>query len=168
MEERETPGVIRLFVYMVAAAGLAGGLNGWISATGAMDWANTLDTPAWTPPSMVIGLVWSGLFQLMAIALWICERRGRQGRRWLAAIFILAQIAASVMWVCVFFGERSIAGGFIATALGWTLSVFSLWAVGRCCRTAGVMMWLVFAWLGAGLVLSFQTLALNAPTGVGL
>jgi len=153
---------------MVLAAGLAGGLNGWIFSSGAIAWSSLLEEPSWAPPGSVIGGVWIALFQFKAIALWMCERLGRQGRRWLAALFLLAQFGASVLWVCAYFGARNVANGFTFTLLAWVLCVFTLWAVGRCSRAAGVLLWPLFAWLSFAIALSYTTMALNPSAGMGL
>ena len=165
MEDRQSPSLGRLFLYKILAAGLAGGLNGWIFTTGATDWAGSLDTPAWAPPGLVIGIVWVILFQMMAIALWTVDRLGHAGRRWLAMLFILAQFTVSVSWVCAYFGARSVANGFIFTLAAWVLCLFTLWAVGRAHKGSTILIWPMLIWLSFAGALSFEIMSLNAATG---
>jgi tryptophan-rich sensory protein len=153
---------------MVLAAGLAGGLNGWIFSSGAVAWSSLLEEPRWAPPGSVIGGAWIALFQLKAIALWMVERLGRPGRRWLAALFILAQFGMSVLWVCAYFGLRDVTNGFVFTLLAWVLAVFTIWATGRASRGAGVLLWPMLGWLSFAIALSYTIMALNPTIPSGL
>ncbi len=55
--------------YGAAAAGQ------WATSRSLRDWYPALKKPAWTPPGRVIGAVWTVLYGLMGLSLWLDWRR---------------------------------------------------------------------------------------------
>lgn len=162
-EKRHGPGVITLLVYLIGAASLAGGLSGWLHATGAMEWARTLDAPNWAPSFALMNII--GLFIpiFIIIALWIAQRSGRDGMRLLCTLLIALLLAGMAMQICVFFGSRDPALGFLAAMAMWVYALFATGIVGRASSPAGVLLWVPFGWLTLLLVLGFELMRLNAP-----
>jgi tryptophan-rich sensory protein len=160
-DKRHGPGVITLLVYLVGAASLSGGLSGWLHATGGMDWASTLTAPNWAPGFGLVNLV--GLFipAFAVIALWIMQRNGRDGMRLLCSLLIALLLAGMATQICVFFGLRDPALGFLVAMAMWVYTLFAAGIVGRASSAAGVLLWIPFAWVTAMLVLGFEFMRLN-------
>ena len=68
-------------------------------------WYAELVRPSWTPPNWVFGPVWSLLYTLMAVAMWLVWRRG--GQSWAnvrpAAVWFAIQLGLNFLWTPVFF-----------------------------------------------------------------
>ncbi len=105
-------GLLILCVGGGAAIGIAtaGGVNGWY---------NTLKQPAWTPPNQVFGPVWTLLYSMMAVAMWLVWRGSGQKWRYVrpAATCFAVQMALNFLWTPVFFQWHQI---------GWALLVILL------------------------------------------
>lgn len=170
MDEKRSPGVMTLLVYLIAAASLAGGLSGWIHATGAFAWLTGLQAPHWTPGYSLLNLI--GLFipMLLVIALWIVQRAGRDGTRWVATGLVVLFLAGMTAQIWIFFSLRDVSLGFVAALAMWIYALFATWYVERSCRPAGVLLWLPFAWQGFLAIIGFELMRLNTggPLTVGL
>ncbi|WP_291843552.1 tryptophan-rich sensory protein [Maricaulis sp.] len=161
-EKRHGPGVITLLVYLVGAASLAGGLSGWIHATGAMDWAKGLEAPNWAPSFDLMNILGLLVPKFVVIALWIVQRSGKDGMRLLSALLIALLLAGMSTQICIFFGMRDPALGFLAAMAMWVYALFATGIVGRASTAAGVLLWVPFAWLTTLLVFGFELMRLNA------
>lgn len=162
MDEQDRPTVVRLLFYMIVAAGLAGGIAGWIGSSGALEWMAGLELPSWKPQFTVTIVVWSVLLQLTAIGLWISQRSGRDGLRFISTFLIIGLIAVLCARVCIYFGSRDVMIGFLASLASWIYALFAVGIAGRCSKATGFLMWPLFAWLTYGLALSFEIMRLNA------
>ncbi|MBI4813155.1 MAG: tryptophan-rich sensory protein, partial [Methanobacterium sp.] len=81
-------------------------------------WYVTLAKPSWTPPNDWFGPIWTTIYILIGIALFLVWRQGldRRDVRFTIGIFAV-QLVLNVLWSLVFFGLHSILGGFILICL---------------------------------------------------
>lgn len=156
------PGLGRLSLYLGLFVGAALALNGWIFSTGAIAWSRTLDNPGWAPPGPVIGAVWTGLFALLAVAAFVIDRHGRDGRRTLARVFVLALWLVCMGWTAGYFGLREVASGFYVTVAAFALGLPTLILAARASLAAALLLVPLQAWLGFALALSWTVWQLNA------
>ena len=170
MGEKRGPGVMTLLVYLIGVASLAGGLSGWIHASGAFAWLTGLQAPNWAPSYALLNLI--GLFvpMLVVIALWIVQRAGREGMRWLATALVALFLASMAAQIWFFFYLRDVSLGFVAALAMLIYALFATWYVERSCRPAGVLLWLPFAWQGFLAIMGFELMRLNTggPLTAGL
>lgn len=87
---------------LVFAAALAGARA---TAEG-MPWYRQLAKPAWTPPGWFIGLIWTVLYIMMAVAAWLVWRQGGLIEQAEPLILYGIQLALNAAWSIVFFGQR--------------------------------------------------------------
>jgi len=127
-----------------------------------LDWYNTLNLPAITPPGWVISLVWTLIFILSAVSAGIFFRKekvfSRKGRV-VASLFIF-NILLNISWSKIFFGNQNIQLAFpIAVLLG--LSVLSIiFAVGKK-SISGILLYPYVIWAIFASVLNFLIIRLN-------
>jgi tryptophan-rich sensory protein len=97
-----------LLILCIAIPLLAGAIGSVFTMEAIPTWYATLQKPSFTPPAWVFGPVWTVLYILMGIALFLVVRGGmgtapvRQ-----AAGFFAAQIIVNTLWSFLFFGMRS-------------------------------------------------------------
>ena len=144
---------------VVIAAAIAGSFE-------AGEWYFMLHKPGWTPPAWVFGPVWSLLYVLMAVAMWLVWD-SKDDTRVGALVWWLLQLSLNAAWSWLFFG---------LTRSGWSLAemllligvvILCMKAFSNSSRTAAVLMlpyllWLLFAW-----VLNFSIWMMNGG-GLGL
>jgi tryptophan-rich sensory protein len=71
-------------------------------------WYATLNKPAFTPPNWVFGPVWTTLYVMMGISLYLVVRGGLDAAPVRQGVFLFAaQLVLNTLWSVAFFGMRS-------------------------------------------------------------
>ena len=76
-------------------------------------WYASLQKPVWTPPSWLFGPVWSVLYAMMGVAVWLVWRRVGFSGAPLAFVTFGVQLALNTAWSVIFFGMRRPTAGFV-------------------------------------------------------
>ena len=81
-----------------------GGITGSVTASEIPTWYAGLVRPSWTPPDWTFPVVWTTLYVLMGVALWLLWERAlpSAARRW-AILMFFVQLALNAAWPPVFF-----------------------------------------------------------------
>lgn len=162
MGDKHRPGIVTLLIYLIGLSSLAGGLSGWLHASGAFTWLTELDAPNWTPSYSLLNLIGLTIPLFAVIALWIVQRSGRAGTRVIGTLLIALLLAGMTGQIVVFFVTRDVSLGFLIALGMWVFGLFTAWFVGRTSKPAGVLLWIPFAWLSFLLVLGFELMRLNS------
>jgi tryptophan-rich sensory protein len=125
-------------------------------------WYATVQRPSFAPPNEVFAPVWTLLYFLMAVALYLVwhERKNRV-RDNLALKLFAVQLALNVSWSAVFFGLRSISGGLVVIlllAITLLATIRRFWPISR---LAAACLIPYFLWLSFAAVLNFAIWRLN-------
>ncbi|WP_290815607.1 TspO/MBR family protein [Halovivax sp.] len=124
-------------------------------------WFRELEKPAFYPPEIAFPVVWTLLFTLLGIALWLVWRADAAGRGRALGLFV-AQMAANVAWTPAFFGAESIGTGLAVIVLLWVLIVATIAAFRRVDRRAAALMVPYLLWVTFAALLNFELWRLNA------
>ena len=81
-------------------------VGGFLTNLSVDSWYPTLNKPSWTPSGATIGVAWTILYILMAIAAWIVWCAGDGGRLLPLTIYAV-QLLLNAGWSALFFGLRS-------------------------------------------------------------
>ncbi|HWQ65815.1 MAG TPA: TspO/MBR family protein [Methanospirillum sp.] len=93
---------------------IIGALGSFFTVASLSDWYSTLAKPWFNPPNWVFGPVWTVLYILMGISLWLIIRNGiRDSDVRLGTLFFGLQLLVNLLWSLIFFGMRSPAGGLV-------------------------------------------------------
>lgn len=139
---------------------------GWIGAiftTPAIDsWYVGLVKPDFTPPDMVFGPVWTILYFLMGVALYLVWREGASVPRVNFAIGIFSvQIILNTLWSIVFFGMESPGGGLFIIGLLWLSILANIFAFARISKIAAYLLAPYLLWVSFAAALNFEIWILN-------
>lgn len=125
-------------------------------------WYTTLAKPAWTPPNWIFGPVWTTLYILMGIALFLVWRQGLDRRDVQFAILIFAvQLILNTLWSVVFFGMQSIFGGFIIILILWIAILANIIAFYMISKPAGLILIPYIIWVSIASYLNYSVYLLN-------
>jgi tryptophan-rich sensory protein len=126
-------------------------------------WYASLAKPALNPPGWVFGPVWTVLYALMGIALFlIWQRRGAPG--WALAVTVFAiQLVLNAAWSWLFFGMQRPDLAFIEICAMWVFIALSIVAFWRLRPLAGGLLLPYAAWVAFAAWLNLQLWRLN-PT----
>lgn len=137
-----------------AAAGLAS-----IATQRGLDWYETIEKPAWTPPDAAFSIVWTPLYVLIAVAGWLAWR---SGGGWGTTGPWATQMALNAAWSFLFFtferpGWALVEIVALAAAIVWTM--WRMWPVDR---RASLLLAPYLAWVLFATTLNAAIVVLNA------
>ena len=138
-------------VVAVAISLVVGGLGGIATSSSVATWYQDLNKPPWNPPGWVFGPVWTLLYILMGVALWLVWRSGwdsPEGR--MALILFGVQLLFNLLWSLIFFGLRKPGWALLEIGLLWVLILATLVQFYRLRPEAGLLLvpyqlWVTFA-----------------------
>lgn len=146
----------------IALPFLAGGLGAWATAGSVSDWYPTLVKPPFNPPAWVFGPVWSSLYFLMGLALFLVWERGRQTPGVSRAMTLFGiQLGLNALWSFLFFGARSPGWALLDILLLWAALVWTVVLFFRVKKSAGWLLAPYLAWVTFAGVLNFAIWTLN-------
>ncbi|MBT5338660.1 tryptophan-rich sensory protein [Candidatus Falkowbacteria bacterium] len=154
------PKAARLFL-MIVVCQLAGLIGSVFTTSNITSWYQNLTRPSFAPPNWVFAPVWTILFVLMAIALFIAwENKFKKAK--LGLLFFVAQLVLNVFWSFLFFGLHNpwfALIEIIALLIFIILTTINFW---RTNLWAGILMLPYIAWVGFATILNFAYWRLNS------
>ncbi len=146
----------------VVLTNLAGIAGSFFTATSLGSWYDMLQKPWFNPPGWVFAPVWTALYVLMGIALYLVWMEGTQRTDVRFALGIFAvQLALNALWSYFFFGLRSVFFGFLEICVLWIAIVFTIVMFARVRRDAALLLVPYIAWVTFAAILSYSILLLN-------
>ena len=114
-------------------------------------WYAGINKPSFNPPNWLFGPVWTALYAMMAIALYLVWRKGlaAKGVKIALAVFIV-QLVLNALWSFAFFGAESPLAGLVVIVALWAMIAASIAAFAPISRAAAVLLvpyilWVTFA-----------------------
>ncbi len=105
----------------------AGILGAFFTMSQIETWYVTLQMPALSPPNYVFGPVWTTLYALMGVALFLVWREGINTRQVKKALTVFAvQLVLNSLWSIVFFGLHNPLGALVVIVALWLSIVWSM------------------------------------------
>ena len=141
---------------------LAGIIGSIFTRTGLSPWYENINKPWLTPPDWVFGPVWTTLYLLMGISLYLVLKKGidKTGVKVAVSIFTF-QLVLNILWSFVFFGLESIKGGFIVILLLWLAIIITIFKFYSVSKTAAYLLVPYILWVSYATVLNFYIMILN-------
>lgn len=127
-----------------------GGLSALITGKN-MDLYSTIATPVLSPPSWVFPVVWTILYTLMGISLYIVRSSGvSKYDKQNALIFFFVQLFLNFIWSPIFFNKQYFLLASVVLLVLWCFSLLMVIAFYRISKVAGILqipyiIWLTFA-----------------------
>ncbi|MFH0798112.1 MAG: TspO/MBR family protein [Candidatus Woesearchaeota archaeon] len=139
---------------------------GWIGAiftsSSVKLWYPYLAKPFFNPPSWVFGPVWTLLFLLMGVSLYIVWQNGSRSKYYGPAMFVFfAQLVFNIFWSVLFFGLKSPLAAFFEIIMLWSLIWAMIIVFRRISRTASNLQIPYLLWVSFAAVLNFCIYYLN-------
>lgn len=140
---------------------LAGIVPSLLTADAVATWYPTLAKPAFTPPSWLFGPVWTTLYLLMGVALYLVWRSDDGRTRQVALALFGAQLVLNAAWTMVFFGAQAIFGGLAVIVVLLATILATIGAFAQIDRRAAALLVPYLLWVGFATALNLQIWRLN-------
>ena len=139
-----------------------GGLSGFATSAGVATWYPSLVKPSFNPPAWVFGPVWTALYLMMGVAVFLVWRLGIGAEGVRAALLLFAvQLVLNGAWSLLFFGLRSPAWAFVEIVALWLAIGATAWLFWRVLPAAGLLLLPYWAWVSFAAVLNGSIWSLN-------
>ena len=153
--------IARLVLCIVACQG-AGLLGSIFTNMSVNSWYHALVKPWFTPPDGVIPAVWTLLFTLMGVSLFLAWRAGLTLPQFRGAAYaFVTQFAFNILWSAAFFGLRSPLAGLVVIALLWILILLTIYRFYPLSKEAALLLVPYLAWVSFAALLNYSILVLN-------
>lgn len=146
-------------VVICEATGIASGL---LSRSDMSTWYTTLEKPSWNPPSWVFGPVWTVLYLLMGISLWlIWKSNALESVKKRAMWTFAAQLFLNFWWSILFFNLHSPELAFFDIVAMLILIAITIFLFARISRLAAYLLFPYIAWVGFATILNYTIMIMN-------
>ncbi|MEI7434204.1 MAG: TspO/MBR family protein [Methanomicrobiales archaeon] len=151
-----------LLIICIAIPLLAGVAGSFSTMSSIATWYTGLIKPVLTPPNWLFGPVWTTLYILMGIALYLVIREGTEKKPVQLGIMVFAaQLIVNVVWSLVFFGLQSPLLGLITILVLIALVLATIYFFYHVSRTAAVLLVPYIVWVCIATYLNAMILVLN-------
>jgi len=142
---------------------LGAGFVGSVFTTPAINsWYVYLNKPAFNPPAWLFAPVWTLLYVLMGIALFLVYRKAKENKfAALSSFIFVIHLIFNTSWSIIFFGVKMIPQAFANIVLLWLLIVFLIFAFWRVDKRASILLWPYLIWVSFASILNFYLMILN-------
>ncbi len=159
--------IVKLIICIIACFAAAG-FGGIFTSKAIPDWYGGLKKPHYTPPNWVFGPIWTVLYIVMAISVFLVWEKGLfEPGVPLAFSFFWVQLTANALWSYVFFFRRSIVGGIINIVILWLLILGTIITFFPISTVAGILLLPYIVWVSIATYLNFGIWLLNTPDNKG-
>lgn len=150
-----------LFVSIIICQ-LAGVIGSIFTTSAIPRWYAGINKPSFNPPNWVFAPVWTTLFLLMGISLYLVWRKGLNEKdiKIAVAVFVF-QLILNALWSFLFFGLESPFAAFIEIIFLWIAILASIILFFRISWVAGALLIPYILWVSFASVLNFAIWRLN-------
>jgi translocator protein len=125
------------------------------------DWYEGLQRPALTPPNWVFGPVWTVLYIMIAISIFLFVKNHKTGIGFRIYFLIALHLIANLSWTALFFRVQSPGLALIdiiVLDVTLMLMIYNFWQTNR---MASILLWPYLLWVLFATYLNFSFYILN-------
>lgn len=145
-------------ILLCEGAGIIGSLFTFSSIP---TWYASLNKPIFSPPNWIFGPVWTTLYALMGISLYLVISDKRKVIRKKALIVFGIQLLLNTTWSIVFFGLRDPLLALVNIILLWTAILFTIKYFYKINKFAGNLLIPYILWVSFAALLNLAIVLLN-------
>lgn len=147
----------------ILACEMAGIFGSLFTASAISTWYTTLVRPELSPPNWVFGPVWTTLFALMGVSVWLVWKRGTKNPDVRVALGMFAfQLAVNVLWSLAFFGLHSPGAALMVIFLLWLAIAMTIALFVKLSKPAAILLLPYLAWVTFATYLNYAFWILNS------
>ena len=152
----------KLFISILICL-FAGFIGSFFTSSAIPTWYTTLQKPSFAPPNWVFFPVWTTLFIMMGISLFLVWQKGWEDKKVKTAIYIFAgQLVLNALWSIAFFGFKSPLLGLMEIIILWIAIAATILSFMKVSRTAAYLLIPYIIWVSFAAILNFSIWGLNS------
>jgi len=153
--------IFKLITSILICQGV-GAIGALFTSPAISTWYATIQKPSFNPPSWIFAPVWTFLFLLMGISLYLVWSKGWKDKKIKTAISIFGvQLALNTLWSLLFFPLQSPLYAFIEIIILWAAILMTINAFYKISKLAAYLLVPYILWVSFAAVLNFAIMILN-------
>lgn len=140
---------------------LIGGLSGFATANSISSWYVGINKPSFNPPNYLFGPVWTTLYILMGISLFMILQSPANEMRKKALLIFSIQLFLNFLWSFIFFNFQLLSLAFIEIILMWLSILIMIIFFSKINKTATYLQIPYLLWVSFASVLNGSIWFLN-------
>lgn len=152
----------KLLILSIFLSQLAGFIGAFATSPAIPSWYAQLTKPIFNPPSWIFGPVWTTLYTLMGIALYLIWSKGYRNKKIKEAVqLFLIHLVFNSLWSIVFFGLKNLGMAFVIIIVLWTMIACLIQKFWKIDKRASYLLFPYLAWVSFASLLNFAIWLLN-------
>ena len=152
---------LMLFGSILVSLG-AGFIGSFFTVDSISTWYVTLNKPFFNPPNFLFGPVWTVLYVLMGIALYLVWSKGFKSKESKIAIWLFViQLVLNTLWSIIFFGLENPLWAFVEIVFLWVAILLTMIYFWKISKPATYLLVPYILWVSFAAVLNFSIYYLN-------
>lgn len=145
-------------VFICMAAGIIGSI---FTSSSLNSWYKILNKPAITPPDWVFAPVWTLLYIMMGISLFLVWTSQKTNCKTLAFTLFFLQLILNTLWSALFFGLKNPFLGLIEIILLWIAILATILIFHRISNLASYLLFPYILWVSFATILNYLIVVMN-------
>jgi tryptophan-rich sensory protein len=139
-----------------------GALSSYFTIPGVNSWYQTINKPSWNPPNWIFAPVWTTLYVLMGIALYLVWKSGNaSAAKTIAVSFFIIQLGLNFFWSVIFFYQQQAGWALAEIILLWLFILFTTLSFANINKTAPWLLVPYITWVTFAMILNYTIWQLN-------
>lgn len=135
-------------------------LGSFFTVSAIPTWYVTLTKPSFSPPNFIFGPVWTMLYALMGISLYLVWTSKVESKQQ-ALKYFFVQLGLNAMWSIIFFGLKKPGLAFFEIIALWIAIYLTIKAFQKISKVASYLLYPYLAWVSFASILNLSIWILN-------
>jgi translocator protein len=152
---------MKLFISILIPV-LVGAISGFFTTSGVQGWFALANKPWFNPPNWIFAPVWTLLYILMGIALFLVwKSQPLSSTKQTAIILFAVQLTLNFFWSIIFFKMQQPGWAFVEIIAMWIAILLTILYFGKISNTAAWLLVPYICWVSFASVLNYSIYKLN-------
>jgi translocator protein len=139
-----------------------GATSGFFTASGVGSWYQTINKPSWNPPSWIFGPVWTTLYVMMGIALFLIWKSDAPDAQKRTAMLLFAvQMVLNFFWSFIFFKQHQMGWALVEIIAMWVMILLTIFSFAPISKTAAWLLVPYISWVSFATILNYTLWKMN-------
>ena len=139
-----------------------GATAGFFTATGVDSWYQTINKPSWNPPSWIFAPVWTILYIMMGIALFLVwKSNNNEALKKRAMILFFVQLVLNFFWSFIFFDQQQPGWALVEIIAMGVAILLTIFAFAKVNKIAAWLLVPYISWVSFASILNYTIWQLN-------
>jgi tryptophan-rich sensory protein len=149
-------------IIAIAIPLIVGGTSGFFTVTGVESWYQTIQKPSWNPPNWIFGPVWTTLYIMMGIALFLVWKEDTSSElKKIAVGLFTVQLVLNFFWSFIFFSQQQPGWALVEIVVLWIFILLTIFAFAQVNKTAAWLLVPYISWVSFATILNYTIWQLN-------